>query len=159
DLNRKAAASYEGDVVGFKIKWPGSTTCKLLPYALDVRAWDNSPGRAWYDSTLPGGVVQGVGEDSFTWTKDPNRPGWGRATKGGAGSPGVKLSPRDRGSPGNLGTVDIGASNNSTADIARQIVYGPNAADLAHFPNSTLQLNMALTPPSMTLNGDTGVSA
>lgn len=159
DLNREAAGTYQGDIVGFKIQWPGSTTVKLLPYALDVRVWDNDPSRPWYTSSMPPGIVQGNGQDLFTWTKDPNRPGWGTVTSGGDGIPEAKLFPLDSGSPGNFGTVDIGALNNSTSDIARQILYGPNVADMAYFPNGTLQLNMSLTPPSTTLQGDTGVSA
>ncbi len=74
----------------------------------------------------------------------------------------VKLFPLDGGgngngvTPGNFGTVDIGSSNNSTADIARQILYGPNATDMAHFPNSTLSIG---SNGYVTLNGDTGISA
>ena len=67
----------------------------------------------------------------------------------------VKLFPIGVG-PGNYGTVDIGNSNNSTADLSRQIVHGPNQADLAYFPNSTLELGLDGT---LVLEGDTGISA
>jgi hypothetical protein len=75
-----------------------------------------------------------------------------------AGSDSVKevnLFPQGTGSPGNRGTVDIGSSNNSTADIARQIVHGINAADLAAL-GGQLKLNDS---GKLYLNGDTGISA
>jgi hypothetical protein len=50
--------------------------------------------------------------------------------------------------------VDIGSSNNSTADVARQIVDGISAADLSHL-GGTLQF----TNGTLHLNGDTGISA
>src|SRR5262249_8418840 len=58
---------------------------------------------------------------------------------------------------GNFGTVDLGAANNSTADLARQILYGVNADDLSHFANNTIQLDPATG--TLNLQGDTGVSA
>jgi hypothetical protein len=57
--------------------------------------------------------------------------------------------------PGNRGTVDIGSSNNSTADIARQIVSGISAADLAYLGGSLRFDETGV----LHLNGDTGISA
>lgn len=57
---------------------------------------------------------------------------------------------------GNYGTVDIGASNNSTQDLVRQILYGPNADDFAYFPDSKIEPTI---DDPMSVNGDTGVSA
>ncbi|MCA9194889.1 MAG: hypothetical protein KDB03_24125 [Planctomycetales bacterium] len=74
-----------------------------------------------------------------------------------SGSDGVKelnLYPQGTGSPGNRGTVDIGGANNSTNDIARQIVYGISAEDLAD-----LGKELKLESGGLTLNGDTGISA
>jgi hypothetical protein len=74
-----------------------------------------------------------------------------------AGADGVKevnLFPQGTGSPGNRGTVDIGSSNNSTADLARQIVSGISPADLAHLGGS-----IQFTNGELHLNGDTGISA
>ncbi len=74
---------------------------------------------------------------------------------GGDGIREVNLYPQGTGSPGNRGTVDIGGANNSTADIARQIVYGISQQDL-------IDLGKPLTLDSsgtLTLNGDTGISA
>jgi hypothetical protein len=75
-----------------------------------------------------------------------------------SGSDGVKecnLYPQGTGSPGNRGTVDIGSSNNSTADIARQIVYGISPSDLAYM-GGELKFD---TSGKLYLNGDTGISA
>jgi hypothetical protein len=67
----------------------------------------------------------------------------------------VNLFPQGTGSPGNRGTVDIGSSNNSTADIARQIVYGISPADFSAL-GKPLQFD---STGKLTLNGDTGISA
>ena len=67
----------------------------------------------------------------------------------------MNLYPQGTGSPGNRGTVDIGGANNSTADIARQIVHGISASDIQALGK---QLNFGVNG-SMTLNGDTGISA
>ncbi len=67
----------------------------------------------------------------------------------------MNLYPQGTGSPGNRGTVDIGGCNNSTADIARQILHGISAADL-----SELDKPLAFDANGeLTLNGDTGISA
>jgi len=57
--------------------------------------------------------------------------------------------------PGNFGTVDIGASNNSTADLARQIVHGITEADLAYIGGALVFDENG----ELTLEGDTGISA
>ncbi|MCA9068900.1 MAG: hypothetical protein KDA84_08260, partial [Planctomycetaceae bacterium] len=57
---------------------------------------------------------------------------------------------------GNRGTVDIGAGNNSTADIERQILEGLNDTDLSHFTNNEVK---ATNSNPLSLNGDTGISA
>src|SRR5262249_52763300 len=56
----------------------------------------------------------------------------------------------------NRGTVDIGAPNNSTSDIVRQIIYGISPADMAYFPNSKITMD---STNHCTLQGDTGISA
>ena len=71
------------------------------------------------------------------------------------GKPEVNLFPQGTGSPDNRGTVDIGSNNNSTADLSRQILYGPTAADLA-FHGGELKLDdFGL----LYLNGDPSISA
>lgn len=67
----------------------------------------------------------------------------------------VNLYPQGTGSPGNRGTVDIGNSNNSTADICRQITDGVSAKDLQDL-GKPLVLGANGT---LTLKGDTGISA
>jgi hypothetical protein len=51
--------------------------------------------------------------------------------------------------------VDIGGSNNSSFDIARQVVHGVTAEDLEHHGGS-LEFN---SYGELDLNGDTGISA
>jgi hypothetical protein len=76
-------------------------------------------------------------------------------TAGSDGLVEVNLFPQGTGSPGNRGTVDIGSCNNSTADIARQILYGISPADLVYMGGS-LQFD---STGKLVLNGDTGISA
>ena len=71
------------------------------------------------------------------------------------GSDGVlelDIFPRDDYTSGNFGTVDVGSSSNSTADLSRQILNGVNADDLSYLPGGALTLPVSL-------QGDTGVSA
>ena len=63
-------------------------------------------------------------DDDWTWDQDTLS-----VRSGPDGKYEVNLYPQGTGSPGNRGTVDIGSSNNSTADIARQILYGVTPAD------------------------------
>lgn len=150
NLQAQSTAGYEGQVKGFKIQTPGYTTCKLLPFALDITVWND--------------VVAGIGNDDFSRTAST-----GAVSSGSDGIKECKLYPLSNGGgesgmtgtaalpPGNFGTVDIGATNNSTADLNRQILYGPNASDLAYFPNSTVQIDPSTG--TLLLEGDTGVSA
>jgi Flp pilus assembly protein TadG len=145
DLQATSTASYEGGIRGFRLHAPGTTTIKLLPFALDVNVWN--------------AVVAGTGADNFT------RSSSGAVSSGGDGIPETKLYPLSNGNgtgnsglpPGNFGTIDLGAPNNSTADLSRQIRQGVNATDLSYFPNNTIQLDS--TTGTLDLNGDTGVSA
>jgi Flp pilus assembly protein TadG len=145
DMGATATATYKDRIVGFKIHTAGYNTCKLLPFALNINTWNQ--------------VLAGQGPDIFSRNEST-----GAVSSGSDGIHECKLYPLSNGSsgsgglpPGNFGTVDIGAPNNSTADLVRQILNGPNAADLAYFPNGTLQLDA--TSGTLTLQGDTGVSA
>src|SRR5262249_1150560 len=118
DLEATATATFKDRIVGFKIQAPGYDTCKLLPFALDVNTWND--------------VLAGNGPDVFSRNEST-----GAVTSGSDDIHECMLFPLSNGSsgsgglpPGNFGTVDIGAPNNSTADLVRQITYGPNAADL-----------------------------
>src|SRR5262249_39657194 len=47
-----ATATYEDGITGFSIRTPGYSTCKLLPFALDVNTWN--------------AILAGSGPDDFT---------------------------------------------------------------------------------------------
>jgi Flp pilus assembly protein TadG len=123
--------------VGFQLASSSTKTAPLLPIAYDDPSWSN--------------LMAGVGNDNYSYN-----PVTGAVTAGADGIKEIDLYPYGNQSltPGNRGTVDIGSPNNSTADLARQIRYGVNAADLAYFGGS---LRTDLGP--IQLNGDTGLSA
>ncbi len=138
-LSARATATYEGNLKGFQFN-PNfaNQKCLLLPYTLDVTKWD--------------AAVAAGGNGADAWTCDPATRS---VTSGKDGVREVKLFPTKGNSPGNFGTVDIGAANNSTADISRQIRNGPNAADFALMGGKVvLDSNNELI-----LQGDTGISA
>jgi Flp pilus assembly protein TadG len=155
DLQATSTATYEGGIRGFRLHVPGTTTIKLLPFALDVNVWRN--------------LLQGIGSDGQpapdNFTRSVDASGNPTVSPGGDGIPETKLFPLSNGNgtgqsglpPGNFGTIDLGAPNNSTADLSRQIRYGVNATDLSYFPNNTIQLDS--TTGTLDVNGDTGVSA
>lgn len=133
-ISTSATAAYVRDVRGFQVPNDGSNL-DILPYALDLNTWN-----AW---------MAGAADDN--WTYNDN----GTITAGPDGELEVNLFPQGTGSPGNRGTVDIGSSNNSTNDIARQILYGISPADLAYH-GGELKFDLC---GELTLNGDTGISA
>jgi hypothetical protein len=145
-LTAMATATFKDRINGFSIHTPGTNTCKLLPYALDVNTWNQ--------------VLVGAGPDN--WSRDPST---GAVTAGSDGIHECKLFPISNGNgsswnslpPGNFGTINIGSAANSTAVLVRQILYGPNADDLSYYPNGRVQID----PDTGTLlmNGNTGVSA
>ena len=137
DLKASATASYES-VKGFSFAATNNQdmSCKLLPFALLVSTWN--------------AATAGTGPDD--WTYD-------HLTKAvRSGSDGIHeatLFPSKNLTAGNFGTVDIGKSNNSTADVVRQILYGPNKSDF-----DALGGRIALgADGTTTLEGDTGLSA
>jgi Flp pilus assembly protein TadG len=133
-LTAQATAALVSTFSGFKAPADGSNL-NILPFALDETTWNS---------------LSASGTDSWTYNADS-----GTVTAGGDGVKEVNLFPQGTGMPGNRGTVDIGSSNNSTADIARQIRNGISASDLAYL-GGTLQLNGS---GELHLNGDTGISA
>jgi Flp pilus assembly protein TadG len=135
-MTATATASFALGVRGFKMNTDGVTNSLLLPFALDVNTWNNA--------------MAGNGPD--TWNYNPDTRAF---TAGSDGVKEVKLYPSSTGAPGNFGTVDIGPANNSTNDIIRQILYGPNAADFDAI-GGKLELG---SNGSVTLQGDTGLSA
>jgi Flp pilus assembly protein TadG len=137
-LYANATAAIVRDVRGFKTP-NGGATIELLPFALDLETWND-----WMAKSGPGLT------DNWTWDSVNQE-----VHSGPDGWLEVNLYPQSTGSPGNRGTVDIGSNNNSTADIARQILYGITAADLAYH-GGKLELDHC---GELLLNGDTGISA
>jgi Flp pilus assembly protein TadG len=137
-LESEAVAGMIKNVGGFQAPASGENV-DLLPYALDLQTWN--------------GFIANTGTDNYKWNKTTKQ-----VESGSDGLVEVNLFPQGTGSPGNRGTVDIGGSNNSTSDIARQILDGISPADFAALAaqNRTLDLN-----PNgyLYLNGDTGISA
>ena len=109
----------------------------ILPFALDEDTWRKL-------------VDDHVGTDHWTWNEE-----LGEVQSGPDDILEVNLFPQGSLSPGNRGTVDIGSSNNSTADVARQILEGVSADDLS-FHGDKLELD---ENGELFLNGDTGISA
>ena len=92
-------------------------------------------------------------QDKYSW--DPSTH---QVKPGPDGKLEVNLYPQGTDSPGNRGTVDIGGENNSTSDIARQIVDGISPADMQSLSDSGRQLEFN-AEGELELNGDTGISA
>ncbi len=135
-VSATATAAILKNFSGFKAPSNGNNL-GLLPFALDEETWND--------------MMAGGGTDQWAWDDTNNAVG-----SGSDGIREVNLYPQGTGSPGNRGTVDIGSSNNSTNDIARQIVSGVSSSDLAQLPGAQLVLNEDGT---LNLNGDTGISA
>jgi hypothetical protein len=135
NANSEAAAFIETDIKGFGVESGSSVNCKMLPFSLQIDMWINRAS-AKIDH----------------YTHDPIN---NTVSVGGDGVYEINLYPGDV-EPGNFGTIDLGAPNNSTPDLSRQIRYGLNAYDLSFFPDNTIQLG---ENGILTLNGDTGISA
>jgi Flp pilus assembly protein TadG len=134
-LDAEATAAYARNISGIQTPASGANL-DVLPYALDWTTW--------------AALLAGNATDQWTWNETSKT-----VTAGGDGIKEVNLFPQGTGSPGNRGTVDIGSSNNSTADIARQIVYGISQSDLSHH-GGKLKFD---DDGELELNGDTGISA
>ncbi len=164
----ESAAFLERDFEGFGIQ-PGSTaTSKLLPFSL----WEGLDEYGNLVVDKHGNPVGGwearalLGNDEFTHNSENQT-----VSRGGDGIYEIRLFPeKNKDIPGNFGTVDIGNPNNSTADLRRQILHGPNAYDFSFFPNNEVKIseidheypvnpNFPEGRKVLLLNGDTGISA
>lgn len=134
-ITATATAALLSNIGGLTVPSSGGNL-ELLPFALDEQTWNN--------------LLAGGGSDLWRYNEAT-----GSVSSGADGIREMNLYPQGTGSPGNRGTVDIGSSNNSTADIARQILHGVTAADLAYHGGS-LQFD---ANGFLYLNGDTGISA
>jgi Flp pilus assembly protein TadG len=133
-MTSTSTAALINNLNGFHIPPSEVETLDLLPFALDVDTWEQ--------------VVAKQTSDTF-------RVQNGCVVSGSNGLFECNLYPQGTGSPGNRGTVDIGPGNNSTNDIARQIISGISREDL-------LQLATPLefdNQGELFLTGDTGISA
>jgi len=137
-LHTEAVAGIIRDVSGFKAPANGENI-DLLPYALDLTTWNN--------------LISGNSSDNYRWNATTKK-----VESGSDGLVEVNLFPQGTGSPGNRGTVDIGGSNNSTSDIARQILYGISPQDFQALVDQGRQLQFDECG-KLYLNGDTGISA
>ena len=140
DMLAEAVAGFEDGIVGYEVT-DETGNADLLPFALHVDYWDG---------LLAGTIHTG---DVYSYDADT-----GAVSLGQDGVLELNLYPGDMNGqlpPGNFGTVDIGADNNSAADLRRQILYGVNADDLSYFGG---QLVFG-EDGTLELNGDTGLSA
>lgn len=135
-MQSEATAAYLPGISGFKAPGDGSNL-GILPYALDQGTWD--------------AMLAGGGTDSYRFVESNNT-----VSAGSDCIREVNLFPQGTGSPGNRGTVDIGSANNSTSDIARQILHGISPQDMGQMPGGKLQFD---SNGKLYLNGDTGISA
>ena len=136
DLTVESTAATAMRIKGFNSPSTGTAGLDLLPFALDQQTWTD--------------LLNGGGSDNYKFNATNSS-----VTGGGDGVKEVNLYPQGTGSPGNRGTVDIGKVNNSTADLSRQIVDGISQQDFIDL-GKPLVLDGNGT---MTLNGDTGISA
>lgn len=135
-VESEATAALVRTVSGFKIP-PSGENVPMLPVTLSEKDWnrdirdDNGSDRWGYDSST-GSVSAGSDEINE-----------------------VVLFPTNTGSSGNLGTVNIGTSSNSTSYIGNQIRNGLSPADLQYHGGS-----LALDGDgALELTGDPGLSA
>jgi hypothetical protein len=139
-LQAEAIAAFADGTVGYEVT-PETGNADLLPFTLHVSSWL--------------GLVAGTTTTGDNYSFDPET---GEVSAGSDGILELNLYPGagyDQLPPGNFGTVDIGSPNNSSTDIARQILEGVSAEDLAYF-GGTLELGL---DGRLELNGDTGLSA
>lgn len=140
DVTAEATATVKDGVVGFRVPRT-STAAQLLPLALHVDIWNQL-----LDGTRSTG-------DDYRYDADS-----GEVHSGSDDIAELNLYPGAGPTqlpPGNFGTVDIGSPGNSTSDLSRQILEGVSADDLAYHGG---ELSLG-EDGSLTLNGDTGLSA
>lgn len=134
-LEVTATAALIREVSGFKIP-PSGGNVPMLPITVSEKTWKKSIGQ--------GGV------DDWTYDADTETI-W----PGPDGVPEAILFPHKTGSSGNLGTVNIGVSKNSTSYMTNQIRNGLSHSDLEHHGGS-LELD---ENGQLILTGNTGMSA
>ena len=134
DVDAEATAAMIRSVRGFRVPSSGEAV-PFLPIVINEEHWDD--------------MISHGTEDSYSWDDLD-----GTISTGPDGVPEVVLYPNDNGS-GNYGTVDVGGTDNSTANISDQIQSGIDEADLAPHGGS-LELDSS---GELAMTGDTGISA
>lgn len=138
DLSVSSTATVQNYTIrGFKTV--GNLNANLLPI---VMSDDN------YDE-----MMAGTTDDDYSYNTTTKT-----VSEGSDGVPESLLYPVKTGS-GNWGTVKLGVSNNSTSTLGDQIRYGITPSQLATFPDSKITLDTSLSPPSLTLEGNPGISS
>jgi Flp pilus assembly protein TadG len=133
------ATAQAFSVNGFKAR--GSANAYLVPIVLDKPTWQ--------------AMMAGTTTDNYSYNPSTNT-----VTSGvGDNVHESQLYPVGSGSPGNWGTINVGVFSNSTSTVGDQIRNGITPAQLATYPNSTIQLDSTLDPPSITFSGNPGLSA
>lgn len=109
----------------------------VLPFAVDLDRWFLA--------------LTGAGVDALSYVE-----GTAGITAGADGLMEINIYPMKDGSlpAGNCGTINLGAANNSAADISRQIVEGLNADDLAPFGGV-----LSIENGPIIVSGDPGLGA
>ena len=131
---------------GFQIDESFSGTLPILPIVCDEDTWNEH----WSWSAGQSGSGNSAGYLADDVHFDEHDQQW-KNQSDGVVEINIYPSPHSNLPPGNRGTVDFGASNNSTKDLKRQIEYGLNADDLADF-------GAEIVPP-LVVEGDPGISA
>jgi len=134
ELKTTAIAAMFSSVAGFFEPPTVHETRGILPLALDLESWEAAVAGSTVDDYMMENGEVVVGSDGIFETN---------------------LYPKDTGAPGNRGTVDIGDSNNSTNDLARQILHGISRQDFVDLGKPLVFDEHG----ELHLNGDTGISA
>jgi len=132
---------------GFRVDDSFNGTLPILPIVCDEETWDDH----WdWSPSQSGGCLHSSSGFADDYSVGYNN---GQVSSEPDGIPEINIYPsrQSRYPSGNRGTVDFGASNNSTRDLKRQIEYGLNADDLA-------ELGVEIVPP-LVVDGDPGISA
>lgn len=144
NVSAKSVASI-APAAGFRLNSNASTGLGVLPIAVDSVTWD-----ALVNSIRTGQIPA---SDNYSYNENS-----GYVNFGGDGIGEINIYPDANTNlpSGNRGTVDLGAPNNSTNDLRRQIVDGLNEYDMGFLPNGELR---ASPQQPLNLNGDPGISA
>lgn len=135
-LNAESTAAFADNIRGFQMPSSGETNLDVIPFAVKESMWND--------------LMAGNGPDSYSYN-----PTTKTVSNGGDGVRELNIFPHNTNASGNSGTVDVGSSGNSTADLKRQIEEGISETDLS-FHGGKLELGSNGT---LILNGDTGISA